>query len=56
MKEKDIYSLLREHSDIFIKALNSAIKICNYIHECSSCPLYDAEMDNLYDASCFQCC
>ena len=46
-------SLHKESIDIFIEALNSAIKICNCIHECCSCPLYDAEMDNLYDASCF---
>lgn len=53
MDDKAYARLLREYSDIFIKALNSTIKICNCIHECCSCPLYDVEMDNLYDASCF---
>ena len=53
MDDKADASLHKESIDIFIEALNSAIKICNCIHECGSCPLYDAEMDNLYDASCF---
>ena len=53
MGEKAYTSLSKEHSNIFIKSLNSSIEICKRIHECCSCPLYDAEMDNLHDASCF---
>ena len=53
MEDKAYASLLKEHSNIFIKSINSSMEICKRIHECCSCPLYDAEMDNLYDASCF---
>ena len=53
MDNKAYASLLKEHSDIFIRAYYSSSKICNRNSDCSSCPLYDEKMVNSHNTRCF---
>ena len=53
MDNKSYASLLKEHSDIFIRAYYSSSKICNRNTGCDSCPLYDEKMVNSHNTRCF---